>query len=225
MSGSLPKAYREGCVDFYGRKFKVTPNVLIPRPETEMIIDSVLSLSGKAYLPGVKASKAEVDCDNLTIVDVGTGSGCIAATLQLELPGAKVFAVDISEKALDVAKENAEILGADVTFSRSDLLSGVASDNVNGDLIIVANLPYVDREWEWLDREALSFEPEEALYAEDGGLALYKRLFREAGGISSGKVFVVIEADPCQHEELIKCAGDLGFRHIETRGFALVFTC
>ena len=225
MSGSLPKAYREGCVDFYGRKFKVTPDVLIPRPETEMIVDSVLSLSGKAYLPGVKAPKAEVDCDNLTIVDVGTGSGCIATTLCLELPKAKVFAVDISGKALGVAKENAENLGADVTFLHADLLSGISGKNINGDLVVVANLPYVDREWEWLDREALSFEPEEALYAGDGGTALYKRFFREVGEIIFGKAFVVVEADPCQHKGLIKYAESLGFRHIETRGFALVFTC
>ena len=77
--------------DFYGRDFIVTPDVLIPRPETEMMVDAVLNLVGKAYLPGVRPSRAKLP-EDLTIVDVGTGSGCIAVTLKLELPKATVIA-------------------------------------------------------------------------------------------------------------------------------------
>lgn len=90
-------------VDFYGRDYLVSPDVLIPRPETEMMVDTVLNLVGKPFLPGIKPSKAELP-ENLTIVDVGTGSGCIAVTLKLLLPQAKVVATDISDKALEIGR-------------------------------------------------------------------------------------------------------------------------
>ena len=86
-------------VNFYGRDFVITPDVLIPRPETEMMVDAVLNLVGKSYLPGVKPSRA-VFPDDLTIVDVGTGSGCIAISLKLEFPEAKIIATDISSQAV-----------------------------------------------------------------------------------------------------------------------------
>ena len=99
--------------DFYGRELYITKDVLIPRPETEQIIDTVLSLAGKPFLPGVRATKRVLKKHPI-ILDVGTGSGCIAITLALEIPEAKVYASDISEQAIKVAQKNASRLNAPI---------------------------------------------------------------------------------------------------------------
>ncbi len=199
--------------DFYGRDFWVTKDTLIPRPETEQLIDAVLNLAGKPYLPGVKPSKRVLP-EAPTILDVGTGSGCIAITLALELPEAKVYASDISKKALKVAQKNAANLGAPISFIIAYLLKKV---KFTPD-VIVANLPYVDPDWDWLDKEALSREPALALYTEDHGLALIKELIDTA----SSK-YLILEADPCQHAEIISYAQQQSYTLIDTRGFILSF--
>lgn len=203
--------------DFYGRDFVINPDVLIPRPETEMMVDAVLNLVGKPYLPGVKPSKAKLP-EDITIVDVGTGSGCIAVTLKLELPEAEVVATDISEKALNVARKNADKLGAEVKFMQSDLLDKV---NVMPDLV-VANLPYVDENWDWIDKEALSKEPAIALYADNGGLELIYKLIDQVA--ERGIKYLILEADPCQHERTVDYAKKKGLVLNETRGFILYFS-
>ena len=202
--------------NFYGRDFLISPDVLIPRPETEMVIDAVLNLVGKPYLPGVKPSKALLP-QNLTIVDVGTGSGCIAITLKLELPNAKVVATDISEGALKIAEKNTNNLGAKIEFLQSDLLEKV---DIKPDLI-VANLPYVDENWEWIDKEALSKEPVLALYADNGGLELIYRLIDQVA--ERDIKHLILEADPCQHERIINYAKKRNYSQQETRGFILSF--
>ena len=215
MSENWPKAYKDGLQDFYGRGFLVTPDVLIPRPETEMMVDAVLNLAGRAYLPGVKPSEAVLPA-NLKILDVGTGAGCVAITLKLELPEADVCACDISEKSLLIAKKNAKRLGAKVDFCCSDLM-----ENIVGNFdVIVTNLPYVDKDWDWLDLEALGCEPELALFAEDGGLFLIKKLISQAAKRCKN---LVLEADPCQHDEIKKYTLTHGLEYIETRGFCLTF--
>ena len=93
-------------VNFYGRDFLITRDVLTPRPETEQIIDEALKLCGKPILPGVKPEPPKLNLGNLKILDVGTGSGCIAITLKKELPKADIYASDISKKALKVAQKN-----------------------------------------------------------------------------------------------------------------------
>lgn len=200
--------------NFYGRDFLISPDVLIPRPETELMIDAVLNLVGKPYLPGVKPSKA-IFPQNLTIVDVGTGSGCIAITLKLELPDAKVVAADISEKALRIAEKNADNLGVKIEFLQSDLLEKV---EIKSDLI-VANLPYVDENWEWIDKKALSREPALALYADGGGLELIYKLINQVA--ERGVKHLILEADPCQHERIGNYAKKKGLTLRETRGFVL----
>src|SRR5262249_20528209 len=110
----VPLQYIVGKQEFYGRYFHVNPSVLIPRPETEFIIESVL---------GIKATRSQTP--RCRILDVGTGSGCIAVTLALEVPGAKVFAADISERAVRVARENATNLHADVDFACMDLMDAI----------------------------------------------------------------------------------------------------
>lgn len=199
-------------VDFYGRNFFVTKDTLIPRPETEQLIDAILSLAGKPYLPGVKAP-VRVLPNSPKIIDVGTGTGCIAITIKKEIPEADVYAVDISEAALKVAQKNAETHGTSISFIIAHLLT-----NVNDADLIVANLPYVDETWDWLDKEALSKEPSMALYADDNGLALIKELIDTARA-----TYLVLEADPCQHNDIINYASKKGFDYLETRGFALVF--
>lgn len=204
-------------VNFYGREFVVTKDVLIPRPETEMMVDAVLNLAGKSYLPGVKPARPKLP-KNPCILDVGTGSGCVAVSLALELPKTSVTACDISEKALKVARKNADILRAKVEFAKSNLLESISSDFD----VVVANLPYVDESWGWIDKEALSREPAMALYAEDGGLALIKKLINQ---VLERKIqYLVLEADPCQHEKVIQYATKNNYSLLETRGFILVFS-
>ena len=200
--------------DFYGRDFIITPDVLIPRPETEMMIDTALNIMGKPFLPGVKPSEPKLP-EDITILDVGTGSGCIAITLDLLLPQAKIVATDISDKALIIAQKNASEFGAEVEFLQSDLLKNV---KVKPDLI-VANLPYVDENWDWIDKKALSKEPALALYAKDGGLEL---IFKLIDQVAEREVHhLVLEADPCQHERITSYAKKKGLALRETRGFIL----
>lgn len=200
--------------NFYGRDFYVDENVLTPRPETEQIIDEVLSLVGKPILPGVKPEKAKLDPKNLTILDVGTGSGCIAITLALELPEAKVYASDISEEALKIAQKNAHNLNAPISTIISHLCKNV---NVTPD-IIVANLPYVDENWDWLDKISLKSDPDIALYAKDNGLELIKELI-----VQANSRYLILEADPSEHQEIIDYAKPK-YQLQKQNGFILVFS-
>lgn len=214
-----PKTYQEGRAEFYGREFFVSPDVLIPRPETEMMVDAVKVLAGAEILPGVISARRKLP-KHPRILDVGTGSGIVGITIKLELPEAEVTMVDVSPSALEIARKNAKRLSAEVRLIESDLLSGV----VRGEAfdVVVANLPYVDENWEWLDKEALGFEPGLALFAEEEGLALIFRLIEEVFERKCAR-FLVIEADPCQHERIKEKAESLGFSFVETRGFSLVF--
>ncbi|MBR3269878.1 HemK family protein methyltransferase [Candidatus Saccharibacteria bacterium] len=189
-------------------------NVLTPRPETEQIIDEVLSLAGKPILPGVKPEKPALNAKGLKILDVGTGSGCITITLKKELEEADIYAVDISEKALEIAKKNAKNLNATITIKKSYLLNNI---DFTPD-IIVANLPYVDKDWDWLDKESLKEDPGIALYAEDHGLKLIKELIDTANS-----KYLILEADPSQHQEIINYATSK-YQHQKTNGFVLVFS-
>ncbi len=183
-------------VNFYGRDFLVTKDVLIPRPETEQLIDLVKSLAGLPILPGVKARPRTLP-EHPIILDVGTGSGCIAITIKKEFEEAEVYASDISESALKVAQKNALYLKAPITTIIAYLLEKVNSGEISTPDLIVANLPYVDRDWPWLDKKALSKEPEIALYADDHGLALIKELIDQAAALHIPRL--ILEADPCEH--------------------------
>lgn len=212
----LPRAYLEGVQDFYGRDFIVTPDVLIPRPETEQIIDAVLNLAGKPYLPGVKPAPRVLP-KKPVILDVGTGSGCIAITLKMEIPEAEVKAVDISKPALKIAQKNALKFSVDPNlFIISNLLENV---KFTPD-VIVANLPYVDENWDWLDKESLNKEPKIALYAKEGGLELIKKLIDQS--TEKRVKYLILEADPCQHEKIIEYINNK-YKLIDKRGYILTF--
>ncbi len=198
-----PVAYILGSKEFYGREFVVTPDTLIPRPETEAIIDLVKGLS----------------LEKPKILDVGTGSGCIAITLKLELPESDVMAVDISEKALVAAEKNADNLHANLEFKKSDLLKNV---NEKYD-IIVANLPYVDKNWDWLSPE-LDFEPETALYSEDFGLKDIKNLILESDTKLAEQGKLILESDISQHEAIENFVKSNTNMHlVKTSGLAQMF--
>lgn len=154
-----PTQYITGRQEFYGREFRVTPDVLIPRPETEHLIEAALTRSAE------------------TILDIGTGSGAIAVTLALETR-ARVMATDISLAALQIAQQNARALGAPVSFIACDLGAVFADGSFD---LVVSNPPYIAaRERESLQPEVRNHEPALALFGGDDGLAIYRCLIPEA---------------------------------------------
>jgi release factor glutamine methyltransferase len=154
----MPVAYLTGQKEFYNLKFRVNKHVLIPRPDTETLVERmVFELKGK---------------HNLKILDIGTGSGCIIISLAKVLSNNnQYFASDESTRALAVAEENAVAHRVKVKFIRSDLTKNTGTDYD----VIVANLPYLPGQ----DDPSIKFEPKQALVAEKGGLALYEKLFRQ----------------------------------------------
>ena len=167
-----PTQYLTGKQEFWGLEFEVNPAVLIPRPETEHVIEVALERLG-----------ARGTAPPLRIADVGTGSGCIAVALARELPQAELFGTDISAAALEVAARNAARHGVSdrIHFINCDLLSGVADSETQFDLI-VSNPPYVARDDAGqLQREVREHEPAEALFGGPTGVEIYSRLIAEAG--------------------------------------------
>ncbi len=203
-----PVAYITGHKEFYGRRFKTTPAALVPRPESEQMIEVLGSIVPK-NLPLLP--------EKLKLVDVGTGTGCLGITAKLEWPELDVTLTDNSIHALNLAKENAALLHADVNFLKNDLLRGYA---IPVD-IIMANLPYVDRRWDVSpDTQA---EPEEALYAADGGLALIRQLVDQAALLVRPRGHLILESDPRQEHKVIELAKQRGFKHLDTQGFITLF--
>lgn len=205
----VPVAYIVGHKEFYGRSFKVTTATLIPRPESESIISAVKKL----FPPIIFDSLSQ----NPRLVDIGTGSGCLGITLKLELPQLDVTLIDISQPALNVALTNSRILRADVKVLKSDLLSDypLVTD------IIVANLPYVDPAWE--RSKETDYEPESALFAENGGMALIRRLIEQSPSSLNNDGYLIIEADPEQHNSLREYAKKHGFNFVAADGYCLTF--
>ncbi len=181
----IPDAYLKGWIEFYKLKFKVTSDVLIPRPETELLVDEVLS-----SLRGASATK-----QSFRILDIGTGSGNIAISIAKNSKNARIFAIDISEEALNVAKLNARFHHVEdkIFFLKSDLLSVIPAnagiqktkspwipDQVRDDKIhiIITNLPYIPTSrMPLLDPSVKDFEPRLALDGGPDGFDLYRRLF------------------------------------------------
>lgn len=164
-----PLAYLVGSREFYGRRFQVDQRVLIPRPETEDLVEAALAFARERAAEGQR---------DLRIVDVGTGSGVIAVTLAAELPPARIIAVDRSAGALAVAHENARRHGVEgrITLIQGDLLSAVAGP-VD---LIVANLPYIPTEEIPTLQPEVQHEPRLALDGGPDGLDLYRRLWTQA---------------------------------------------
>ena len=170
-----PLAYLIGTKEFYGRPFAVTPDVLVPRPETELLVDLAFERMRALEQPRV--------------LDLGTGSGCIAVTLALECPAARVTATDASVGALAVARRNAEGLGAAVTFRVGDWYDALPGDATFD--LIVANPPYVAPDDPHLD--ALHFEPLQALTDRRDGMACLEAIVQGAGAHLDAAGWLLVE--------------------------------
>jgi release factor glutamine methyltransferase len=189
----VPLAYLTGTKEFWSIPFEVSPSVLVPRPETEALVGKVLELSTR---------------EDEDIVDVGTGSGCIAVALAKELPRARIRAVDVSERALRVARRNAARHRAKhVEFRRSDLLAAFRGTGVRFDFI-VSNPPYISRgEWDGLPPDVRDFEPRRALLAGDSGLELIERLVRRAGAFLKPGGYLIFEIGEGQRDRVLGLFG------------------
>lgn len=156
-----PVAYIVGYREFYGRDFAVNPAVLIPRPDTELLVELALARAPQ----------------NARVIDLGTGSGCIPVTLKLERPDLELSALDLSPAALETARSNAERLGAAVRFLQSDWLAAVSNESFD---LIVSNPPYIHRDDAHLAKGDLRFEPRSALTDEEDGLAHLRHIVSTA---------------------------------------------
>jgi len=194
-----PIQYITGETEFYGLPFRVTPDVLIPRPETEHLVEKVLSLASQF--------------DQARIVDVGTGSGAIAVALAHKLPQARIAATDISSQALVVAEENAKRNGAFVRFLQGDLLAPVAGERFE---IVVSNPPYVpETDRATLSVEVRDYEPALALFAGDDGLDVYRRLIPAAFDALVPGGYVALEIGYGQSPAITELLARAGFAQIE----------
>jgi release factor glutamine methyltransferase len=194
-----PVQYITGETEFYGLPFHVTRDVLIPRPETEHLVEKILELAAHFEQP--------------RIVDIGTGSGCIAVTLAHQLPHAQITAIDFSAPALKIAHENARLNGVALRFLEGDLLAPVAAEKFD---FVVSNPPYVPA----TDRATLSvevrdFEPALALFSGDDGLEVYRRLIPSAFNALAPGGFLLLEIGYGQSPAITDLLAFSGFQQIE----------
>jgi release factor glutamine methyltransferase len=186
----VPVQYIVGRQEFFGRYFTVNPAVLIPRPETEFIVEAMLEIRPPA---------------GSRIIDVGTGSGCIGITLALELPDVEVTLTDVSLDALRVARLNASNLAASVSIACMDLLDAAAGPFD----YVVSNPPYVSRkESSRLQIEVREHEPEVALYGDDDGLAAFRRLVPAAERLLRPGGYFIAEMGHGMEDRVLSLFGD-----------------
>ncbi len=191
-----PLQYVLGTARFLGRDFHVEPGVLVPRPETEELVELMLEeLSG-----------------SLRVLDVGTGSGCIAVTLALELPEAQVEAWDVSADALAVARRNAAALNAEVGFVQCDVLDSDPPSGKRFD-VIVSNPPYVtESEKREMDRNVLDWEPPQALFVPDADpLLFYRRIARLGHGLLAGGGRIYFEINRAYGPDTVQMLCRMGY--------------
>jgi release factor glutamine methyltransferase len=206
---SEPIQYIIGSTEFYGLPFKVNEHTLIPRPETEELVALIIENSKK----GNPESKP------IKILDIGTGSGCIAIALAKELPNAKVYALDISEEAIKMAKQNAKLNEVDIEFIQTDILDNNLSDKELQGLtfdIIVSNPPYVrEQEKAKMHKNVLDFEPDSALFVDDANaLVFYDEITKLATEKleASGQLF--FEINEYLGKETQELVNSLGFKDV-----------
>ena len=184
-----PVAYITKTKSFFNLDFSVNQNVLIPRPDTEMIVTEALELLKNENLKSV--------------IEIGTGSGAIAISIAKNSPETSVTATDISDRALNVSKKNAKANQVSIKLIKGNLLQPVKNQPTD---ILVANLPYLEVAYkDELDQDntkVLKFEPEIALYSGQDGLDSYRQFFTEAGQLKSKPKYILIEHDPEQTEAL-----------------------
>ncbi|MFV5691299.1 peptide chain release factor N(5)-glutamine methyltransferase [Flavobacterium sp. LT1R49] len=203
LKKEIPIQYLLGKTSFYGLDFEVNDNVLIPRPETEELVDWIIKSNSKIK--------------DLKILDVGTGSGCIAISLAKNIPNAQVFAIDVSEKALATAQKNAKINAVNVTFINQNILG--TEDLQQQFDIIVSNPPYVrNLEKEEIKKNVLDNEPHLALFVEDNdALIFYKKIaeLAQKNLVPNGQLY--FEINQYLGKEMMELLEKMNFKNIELR--------
>ena len=196
-----PLQYITGSCDFYGRQFLINSQVLIPRPETERLIDIAIE-----KMKGI---------DSPTILDVGTGSGCIATTLGLEIPASKVLGLDVSLDALEVANENkAKLCSENVLFIEMDILNTFPEKLFD---LLVSNPPYIPKnEMENLMKDVKDFEPVIALEDENNGFTFYKRFAEIGRTLVKPGAWFVLEVGMGDHPSMVQSIfSNSGYLNVE----------
>ncbi len=195
-----PLQYITGHQEFYGLDFTVTPDVLIPRPETEFLVERVIKL---ARGPSIET--------NPLIVDIGTGSGCISITLAVHLPEARLIATDTSSKALEVARGNADRHGVSnrIQFIEGDALEPLATLELEGAVdVLASNPPYVEEaNSQFVQRDVREWEPHAALFGGTDGLDFYRRLLEDSPGYLKPGACVVLEIGFSQLDSISSMLG------------------
>lgn len=192
----MPVPYLTGRQEFFGRYFEVDPNVLIPRPDTEVLIEQALIVTSKTP----------------DILDMGTGSGCIAVTLAKECPGSRVTATDVSSEALEIAARNAETLGAKVTFRQGSWWEAVGEDEQFD--LIVSNPPYIRSDDEHLP--ALQHEPQSALTDGSDGLTCLREIAAHALSHLRQGGWILVEHGWDQGPEVAELFREAGLAAVRT---------
>ncbi len=195
-----PVAYILNSVEFYGLSFYVDEHVMIPRPETEKLVDYISRQAPQ----------------NTKVLDIGTGSGCIAIATKYSRPDLIVSASDISKPALEIAKNNAKENNTDIDFINSDLLVNITS-NFN---IYVANLPYIPKDYPC--SKEVSFEPQTAIFSKNRGLEHIQKLLKQLSNRLAPGNLVILEAFPKQHPDIADFAKSYGLKRILSDDFLLV---
>ncbi|MBA4317690.1 MAG: peptide chain release factor N(5)-glutamine methyltransferase [Flavobacterium sp.] len=206
LKKEIPIQYLLGKTSFYGLDFEVNPAVLIPRPETEELVEWI-----------IESQKLEVRSGKIKILDIGTGSGCIAISLAKNIPNPQVFAIDVSEKALATAQKNAEINCVNVTFFEKNILE---TDYLEQQFdIIVSNPPYVrELEKQEIKKNVLDNEPHLALFVEDDdALVFYRKIAELAQKNLSPNGQLFFEINQYLGKEMVELLGKMNFKNIELR--------
>ena len=200
LMANEPIQYIFGNTWFYGMRFKVTRDTLIPRPETAELVDIIVNENRRK---------------DLRVLDLCTGSGCIAVALARNLPFSNVTGADISDKALAVAEENSDSLHAGVVFEKADILSTGGQSLFNGRTfdIIVSNPPYIaDSEKKEMESNVLDFEPALALFVpDDDPLEFYRAIFSIGSEVLAPDGVVYCEINPLYAKDLVKLGNSAGF--------------
>ena len=211
LKEEIPVQYLLGKTSFYGLEFEVNENVLIPRPETEELVDWIIRSRKLSF------DSAQDDSGKLKILDIGTGSGCIAISLAKNIPNAQVFAIDVSEKALATAQKNAEINGVEVAFLEKNILE--IEDLGQQFDIIVSNPPYVrELEKEEIKKNVLDNEPHLALFVDDNdALVFYRKIAELAQKNLSPNGQLFFEINQYLGKEMMELLEKMNFKNIELR--------